>query len=255
MKLTFSIFAAAVCFSLGVAQAAENYSLWPRRPAELEQARRLAAEKKGGEAVHLIQPYLKENGIAGREARQIAGGVNVPRYLSRLHPKAQVYTVQGGDTLVKIAASQKCPMDLLMLLNGIVDPAGLKKGQKLVCVPMDLRMEIRPLQREISVWDADTLVADYALTAVEGMKKTLYGETQLSAREAFLQGAKLGGRSYQTLSADRRLVLANGVVLAGEQGGSGTVLRMAAADLNELTLLLGVGNTVTIVNEAAEAGK
>lgn len=255
MKSTFSIFAAAALFSLCMVQAAENYSLWPRRPAELEQARRLVAEKKGGEAVHLIQPYLHENGIAGREARQIAGGVNVPRYLSRLHPKAQVYTVQRGDTLVKIAATQKCPMDLLMLLNGVVDPGGLKIGQKLVLVPMELRMEIRPKQREICVWHGETLVADYNLTAADGLKKNAYGETELAARDGYLQGARLPARSFQYPASDRVLVLANGITLAGEQALSGTVLRMNQRELNELALLLGVGNSVSIIDDTPAAGK
>ncbi len=255
MKSTFSIFAAAVCFSLSLVQAADNYSLWPRRPAELEQARRLVAERKGGEAVHLIQPYLRENGIAGREARQIAGSVNVPRYLSRLHPKAQVYTVQRGDTLVKIAAVQKCPLDLLMLLNGVVDPGGLKIGQKLVLVPMELQMEIRPKQREVCVWHGDTLVADYNLNSVDGLKKSAYGNTELAARDGYLQGARLPARSFQYPASDRVLVLANGVSLAGEQNVSGAVLRMNQQELNELALLLGVGNSVSIIDEAPVAGK
>lgn len=255
MKSISSIFAAAVLFS-SLAAAADNYSLWPRRPAELEQARRLIAEQKGGEAVHLIQPYLAENGIAGREARRIAAAVNVPRYLSRLHPQARVYTVQRGDTLIKIAATEKCPADLLMLLNGIVEPSGLKVGQKLVLVPMELRMEIHPRQRELCVWHGDMLVADYDLTAVEGMQKTHYGDTEISAREGYGQGgAKLPARSFQYLSSDRRLVLGNGVVLAGEQGGSGAVLRMHAADLNELALLLGVGAAVTIGDTETQPGK
>lgn len=254
MKSTFSIFAAAVLSSLCV-QAADNYSLWPRRPAELEQARRLIAEKKGGEAVHLIQPYLQENGIAGREARQIAAAVNVPRYLSRLHPAAQVYTVKGGDTLTRISAAQKCPSDLLMLLNGIVTPGNLKVGQKLVVIPMELRMEIRPQQREVCVWHGDKLVADYNIISADGVKAAAYGETEITERAGYISGAKLPARSFQFPSADRVLVLANGVSLAGEQGGSGAVVRLKQSDVNELALLMNVGNQVTVINEATEAGK
>lgn len=249
MKSTFSIFAVAVCSSLCAVQAAENYSLWPRRPAELEQARRLIAEQKGGEAVHLIQPFLRENGIAGREARQIASGVNVPRYLSRLHPLAKVYTVQRGDTLVKIAGAQKCPCDLLMQLNGIVDPSGLKVGQKLVVVPMVLSLEIRPQQREICVWHEDRLVAEYDIRAVEGVTKKHHGETTVSAREGYMQGHKLSSHSFQFPSADRTLVLGNGITLAGEHHIQGPVIRMNQQDLNELTLLLGVGNTAVLAEE------
>ena len=89
MRLIFSIFGVvAFCSLFGQVSAADNFSLWPRRPDELEQARRLMQEQKGGEAVLLLQPFVSDDGIAGREARQICGRVNVPRYLSRLHPGA-----------------------------------------------------------------------------------------------------------------------------------------------------------------------
>lgn len=255
MKSIYSIFAAAVLSSLCV-QADDNFSLWPRRPQELQQARRLIAEKKGGEAVHLIQPYLKENGIAGREARQIASAVNVPRYLSRLHPTARVYVVKNGDSLTRISADNQCPADVLMMLNGIVAPSDLKVGQKLVLVTMDLSMEIRPQQREICVWHGDKLVADYNIVAVDGRDKKAYGETEIAAREGYMGGQKLSVRSYQYPSSNRVLVLGNGVCIAGEQGGGkGFVVRLKQADVNELTLLMNVGNRVTLVDEAPVAGK
>ena len=91
MKLISLIIVVAGLFSQSLPLlAADNYSLWPRRPDELEQARQLMSEQKGGEAVLLLQPYVADEGIAGREARQICGRVNVPRYLSRMHPGAAV---------------------------------------------------------------------------------------------------------------------------------------------------------------------
>ena len=62
--------------------------------------------------------------------------------------------------MARIAAMQKCPQDVIMLLNGIVEPSSLRIGQKLVVVPMRLRVEIYPLQREVSVWDGEQLVAE-----------------------------------------------------------------------------------------------
>lgn len=246
MKSIFSILSAAVCFNLAVtaADAAENYSLWPRRPAELEQARRLVREQKGAEAVHLLQPFINDNGISGREARQITGSVNVQRYLSRRHPDARVYTVKSGDNVFKIAASEKCPFELIMLLNGIVEPSGLRVGQKLVLVPMNCRMEIRLSQREVCVWDGETLVADYNITEqhMEGKKN---GETSLAARESLIEGARLPSRSLQTAAGDRTLSLQNGVSLEGTRKGADCVV-LDSKDLNELALLLAPGCPVAI---------
>lgn len=245
-----SILSAAACFNLLLcsAIAADNYSLWPRRPAELEQARRLVREQKGAEAVHLLQPFIHDNGIAGREARQITGSVNVQRYLSRRHPDARVYTVKPGDNVFKIAAAEKCTVELILLLNGIVEPSGLRVGQKLVLVPMNCCMEIRPNQREVCVWDRDVLVADYTMISGDFQRK---GEVALclQARDGYMNGSRLPARSLQFLASDRVLVLSDGLKLIGEHVGSSGNFRMKQQDLNELALLLGPQADVTITQE------
>ena len=230
--------------------AADNFSLWPRRPEELEQARQLMAAQKGGEAVLLLQPFVTDEGIAGREARQICGRVNVPRYLSRMHPGAVVYTVRKGDNIAKISAQQKCPQDVLMLLNGIVEPSALRVGQKLVVIPMRLRMEIRPLQREISVWDGQQLVADYPISAMDEVPKARQKteKVKVAAREGYLDGLAVLPRSPQYPASERVLVLSNGMLISSGQNGHGGVkLRMDQKDLNELALMLDCGNEVHIM--------
>ena len=251
MKSTYSIFVAAVfCSLLGEAVASDNFSLWPRRPDELEQARRLMQDQKGGEAVLLLQPFVTDEGIAGREARQICGRVNVPRYLSRLHPGAVVYTVRPGDNMARIAAQQKCPQDVIMLLNGIVEPSSLRIGQKIVVVPMRLRVEIRPHQREISVWDDQQLVADYPILSMDEIPAVRRKNevTSVAAREGYIDALAVLPRSPQYAASERVLVLANGIVVAGEKNGhGGTVLRLDQKDVNELSLMLGLGNEVKII--------
>lgn len=256
MKSIFSILSAAVFFN-GIAQpllAADNYSLWPRRPAELEQARRLLREQKGAEAVHLLQPFIHDNGIAGREARQITGSVNVQRYLSRRHPDARVYTVKSGDNIFKIAAAEKCPFELIMLLNGIVEPAGLRVGQKLVLVPMNCRLTVDLAQRELSVWDGDILVADYPVLETSGLsamiRKAEAPEAHLSARESYLEGVRLPQRSVQVLSGDKVLVLDNGLCIIGSVAKSTLYVKIDGRDLNELSLLLAEGAQIRIVSSA-----
>lgn len=259
MKSTSLILSGAAFFSLAFAAfAADNYSLWPRRPAELEQARRLASEQKLAEAVELLQPFVTEKGIAGREARQISGCINVRRYLTRLHPHAAVYKVKAGDTMGKLAAETKCPADVVMLLNGIVEPSALKSGQKLVIADMTLRLEIHLTQREVSVWDGTLLVASYHVKAVEGGAGKKNEETTVAAREGYFLNAQVQRNSTQFMASDRVLRLSNGMYVAGEQrlrGGKG-VIRMDQRDLNELALLLGQGAQVSIVgDEDAYAAK
>ena len=252
MKLIYLISAAAVLSSLQYTVLGnENFSLWPRRPEALEQARQLMQENKGGEAVLLLQPYVTDDGIAGHEARQICARVNVPRYLSRLHPGAIVYTVRKGDNMARIAVTQKCPQDVIMLLNGIVEPSSLRIGQKLVVVPMRLRMEIRPWQREISVWDNDQFVAAYSIAKVEGIMGKKEGQVEqvcLNSREGYLDNQPVPAKSPSYPASEKVLILSNGVVLtAGNHGGGTSRLWVEQKDLNELSMLLNCGNEVRII--------
>ncbi len=258
MKSTSLIFAAAAFCSLlpGAALAEDNYSLWPRRPAELQQARALVREQKYDEAVALLRPFVHERGVAGREARQITSALNVRRYLSRQHPHALIHVVKRGETMERVAVSTQCPADLIMLLNGIVEPSALKIGQKLVVVKMGLRMEIHLEQREISVWEGEELVAAYEILSLDGCSGSGNEETTLTAREGTISGGPVLRRSPDYPSSDRLLRLANGWTLAGEQQVQGAVLRLHQQELNELSLLLGKGARVSLVRdeEAYAAG-
>lgn len=138
-----------------------------------------------------------------------------------------------------------------MLLNGIVQPSSLRIGQKLVIVPMTLRVEIHPAQREISVWDGSSLVADYELTAVEGVQGSGNEETKIASRDAYLNGTKVPARSPLYAAGDRALSLENGHALISEQRGEGVCYRLLRKDLNELALLVAVGARVSIVRDAA----
>lgn len=254
MKSTLSIFAAAALFSsVCTAVAAERYSLWPRRPAELEQARRLLKEHKGEDAARILQPLVDQDGIAGRESRQMVGAANAPRYLSRRHPGAAVYTVRRGDHLARVAAALHCPYELLMLLNGLVDPAAIHVGQKLVYVPMNQRVEISMPRRELSVWDGPVLVASYDIGNVEGMSAGMAEEnTKVTRREGFVEGGRVPAHSPLMVCANRTLSLGNGMVLAATGKQAAPAVRMEQADLNELALLVAEGTPVHITYTAAD---
>ncbi len=255
MTLTSLISNVAVYCSLAltcVAQDTVNYSLWPRRPEELERARKLVSEQKLDEAVELLQPFVKEKGIAGREARQITGSINVRRYLSLQHPGASVYVVKRGENLARIAAYTHCPSDVLMLLNGMIEPSDLKVGQKIVTIPMTLRMEIRPLQREITIWDGSILVVSYNIDNVTGWKISSNTKLAVKAREGYMGTSSLPSHSTQFLCSRRVLVLEQGVSLSSEPVREGACLVMSPEDVNELVLLMGIGGRVDVVMDEAD---
>lgn len=225
---------------------AENYSLWPRRPAELQQARLLMAEGKGSEAIYLLRPYWRARGVTGQEARRLTAHVNVPRYLTRNHPGITIYTVRRGDTMPRVARNSACPQELVMLLNGIVEPSNLKVGQKLAVVPMKQHMEIHLPLKEISVWDEDSLVATYRIESVNGVPER--GEnavTMVKKRETYQGGGRV--RAGASAASDRALLLENGILITADGQIPGQVLRMNQRDLNELALLVGEKAQVMLI--------
>lgn len=254
MKSIHSIFAAAALSSaLCAAHAADRYSLWPRRPAEIEQARRLLKEHRGQEAAALLQPFIASEGIAGREARQMVGSVNLPRYLSLRHPSAAVYTVRRGDNLAKVAAALRCPQDLMMLLNGIVEPSSIHVGQKLVYVPMRQRMEINVPRGELTVWDGAVLVASYPVRGSAALSgRDAVESTAVTKREGYVNGGRVPAYSPLMGSADRRLSLGNGLALYAGEKAAGAGFLLNQGDLNELSLLVAEGAPVNITYAAAD---
>lgn len=246
MKLIYLILSVAAFYNVSSAYAQDNFSLWPRRPEALEQARLLLKERKWGEAVYLLQPFVSDSGVSGAEARKIVGRVNVVRYLSRLHPGAAVYVVKRGDTLPKIASHTKCPTDMLMLYNGLVAPSSLKIGQKLVYINMTLRVEIYPGLNELTVWDGDVLVSSYSISADSGLVSVAQksSETAVSARESYMRGSRIPKNSAVAIAADKEIRLSDGTVISASKKPGGRVICMNQTDLNELALLVRETNTV-----------
>lgn len=247
MKLIYSILSVVGCCSaFATTFAQDNYSLWPRRPEELEQARTLLTQQKWAEAVHLLRPFVHDSGVAGVEARKMTGRVNVVRYLSRMHPYSAVYTVKKGDTLPKIAATTKCPTDLLMLYNGLVTPSALKVGQKIVYVEMPLRVEIYLALNELTVWDGESLVASYKIDTITGISENalLNSETTVCDRESYIQGKKIPSQSSLCAAADKVIRLADGVKVSSFDNSDSQCIRLSLKDINELAQLIRVGNEV-----------
>ncbi|MBE6419003.1 MAG: LysM peptidoglycan-binding domain-containing protein [Akkermansiaceae bacterium] len=249
MKSIFLTLSVAVLFnSLMSGDAyAQNYSLWPKRPPEIEQARKLAHAGKGAEAVEILRPFVTQEGVVGREARKITSAVQLPLYLSRRNPKATIYVVKSGEALNRIVNATQCPVELIMLLNGIVDPSALRAGQKLVVVQMGLRAEVNLRMRELSVWDDDTLVASYDIESHSLPIADENAATSIEAREGMINDETLHKRSTEFLCSQRMLKLASGVIISASPQAQSPSVCLKTADVNELALLLNSGARVDII--------
>ena len=249
MKSTSLILSAAVFFS-ALAAAQENYSLWPRRPAELEQAQRLIRQQEYDQALALLAPFVHKNGLAGHESRHLTGAIRTRRYLSELHPRAHTHIVRRGENIERIANANKSSRDLLILINSMMDPSNLKVGQKLLIIPQDLRAELNLSNNELSVWDGQILVAVYDITPSPALQPGGNEETYLREREGEANGARVPRSSALFPACNRLIRLANGITLTGaEATPSAKNVHMKQRELNELSLLLGNSARVSIVRD------
>lgn len=244
MKLTYLILSvAACCNTLYTVSAQDNYSLWPRRPEELGRARELMAQQKWGEAVHLLLPFVHDIGALGCETRAIVGRINSVRYLSRMHPHSAVYTVRKGDNLPRVASLTKCPTDLLMVYNGLVEPSALKIGQKLVYIDASLRVEIYVSLNEITVWDGDILVASYKMISLKGDIPDIQqeSETNIVSRESYIQGKRIADNAVQSVLADKVIRFADGFAICSQERKEKKALHLSQKDINEFSFLVKPG--------------
>ena len=163
-----------------------------------------------------------------------------------MHPYSSVYTVRQGDTLPKIASKTQCPVDLLMLYNGLTTPSALKIGQKLVFVDMVLRIEIYPSLNELTVWDGDVLVASYKILSMKGDIESHEEEKEVtvSSREAHIHGKRIPDNSAQTSFADKLIRFSDGFVVCSQMQKDKNTLCLSQKDINELAFLVREGNIV-----------
>lgn len=209
----------------------------------------MVRSKDSDKAVEILRPFVAQQGVVGREARKITAAIQVPVYLSRKNPYASVYTVRAGDTLHRIVNTTHCPVEVIMMLNGITDPSALKAGQKLVVTKMDLRVEVYPKMRELCVWDGEELVASYDIVTLTIPPSSQNTKTKVESREGIMDGDTLARRSTQYLSSQRLLKLADGNSIGVANNNPPPNIVLNSADVNELALLLSVGAEVLLVNE------
>lgn len=253
MKLTSLILSATACCSaIFAVQAQENYSLWPRRPIELEQAQRLYTQGKDDEQVlSLLSPFVNRRGLAGREARHLVGLIRTRQYLSASNPHLRAHTVRRGENVERIAVAYNSTAELIILINLMTNPSDLKVGQRVNVAPADLRLELHVEELELTLWDGRTLVAAYDVRPSADLKDGKNEETSLSDRRGEINGAHVPRASALFASSDRMLTFANGIQFLNDthRAPKKAYVQMQRKDLNELSLLVRGGARLSVVRD------
>lgn len=254
MKLISLILSATACCST-LLHGQQNYSLWPRRPAELEQAGRLVAQQQDAQALLLLQPFIHKRGLAGHESRRMVGQIRVRRYLSGANPHLRRHTVRRGENLDRIATAYGSSPELIMFINMMTNPSDLKVGQHLNVAPVDLRAELHLADQELSLWDGRTLVAAYDVILSAGLENGKNEEARLTDREGEISGSRVSRASALFASSDRSLKFSNGLVMinsAKHPPERTAYVQLQRRDLNEISMLLRGGARLSVVRDEEE---
>lgn len=258
MRSTCSIFAVKVCFSLlatgmcfGAVPMAENYSLWPRRPAEFVTARTLAAEGKTDEAAKTLEPLIQRKDVIGKEAKAMLGDLRIREVLSPSSNSLSIYTAKRGDAWISIARKTKCPLDYIIHVNQMTELGMLHIGDDIKYRELHYRVEINVPEKEISVWDGDSFIKSYPITMMKDPGKTNFSTTVKSETGLF-GDQPITPSSPEFAAANKTILLAHGGFVIdsssdGRMSKSGFYLKRE--DCNELSLLLQPGNPVNIIRE------
>lgn len=239
---------AAVAANTASADAPLNYSLWPRRPQQLDDARKLVKQGHISQAHELIKDLLEAEGVAGAEARALYGDMLLNALLQPGAEGQVQYEIKRGDNCLKIARQQNCPMDLMLHLNPNLQPNRLSLGEKLWLLPLDFSVKIRLGTKEVCLYRQNNFIKAWPI--VGNLASTLKaGEhTTVKSESGEVAGRGVTTQSEQFAVANKVIHLANGLRIeaAGPNSG-GRGIFMAQADVNELSLLLNNNSKIEVL--------
>lgn len=253
MRSTFSISSAkgccsllaAVCCAQAALAAGENYSLWPRRPEALAEARRLMERGSLSPALDLLQPLVKQDGVVGREAKDLIGSLRIRQVLDPNSPDVKRHVVKKGEAWTRMVKKLDCSQALMMHLNGLMDIPSLQPGDVFKYRPLDFRIVVHVPDREVCLYEGENFVKAYPILEVKdtGRKNV---ETVVKDEQA---SVTIYDRRYP--AADKTLLLAAGgyVIDAKKEAPRAPGFYLNRQDCNELSMLTKAGTKVDIIRE------
>ena len=146
-KVFFSLLAAAFC-AQGILADGENYSLWPRRPEALAEARRLMDRGSLPKALELLQPLAEQGGVVGKEAKELIGRLRIRQLLDPNGPDVKKYTVRKGDSWIRMVRKLGCSQAMVVHLNGLMDIPALHTGDVFKYRPLDFHVVVNVPERK-----------------------------------------------------------------------------------------------------------
>lgn len=185
------------------------------------------------------------------EARRILGEMNMDRLFDRgKNPSIRLYKVRSGDSFYKIVREQNTSVDMLYQLNGVKFSDRLFPGDELVVMPLNFRLVIDLRRKVAELWDGARYIKTYELKRCTLPEKAGTITTVVVAVEAYSKQSRVNAVSPAFRGASKVVALkapqAELCSSARKLDDGFTGATLDDADIEELALLLRVGNSVEI---------
>lgn len=195
---------------------------------------------------------------AAPEARRIVGEMNLDDLLSAAHMEGkEIHIVHPGESFLGIAAKHNTTLDCIMHLNGLMDLKGLRPGEELIVMPLELRVLIEPGRKTLSLWDGGRFVKEYPLISMDmgshkgGMRTKISSKAGIAGDKRVSPGMKNYRDSTKIFTLEKSTLQIRSVdpSVTKEEGADlslGPGFHLSVEDAEELSLLLRPGNEVEI---------
>lgn len=184
-------------------------------------------------------------------AKRILGEMNLDELLSTETMEGKViHKVRPGESFFAIAAKHDTTLECMMHLNGLLDFGRLHPGDELVVMPLNLRVIVDPARRALSLWDQGRFLKEYQLAACDIGGPGGAVRTRIENKTGLLGEKRVAATMDGYRASAKILTLGRGGLtireLAEGEAAPGRGIFLRRPDMEELALVLRVGNEVEI---------
>ena len=186
------------------------------------------------------------------EGRRILGELNLDDLLSTEVMDGKVmYTVKSGDNFTKIARQHETTLDCIMHMNGLQRMDKLYPGNELVLLPLNFNIKIDVPRKRLSLFREGHFLKAYQLLSARtrrGAKGTL--RSKIGQKIGISNGSRISPVRHESYRVAQKVLILDhqGLqlreVVEADEENSGRGFFLSESDMEELALLLRVGNEV-----------
>ncbi|MFK7911014.1 MAG: LysM peptidoglycan-binding domain-containing protein [Akkermansiaceae bacterium] len=190
------------------------------------------------------------------QARKILGEINIDRLLDpEFKEGKKAVKVKSGDSYTAIVRKHNTTFDSLVHLSRLknADPRGLRAGQKLTVMPLDLRVVIDTRRETLTLWRGGEFVKEYPILKISYNAKKDINRLKVGSIRGWYRDRLYPGHSEYYRASSKVILLSDKslsirALPEDDEEDFGFGFYLDPTDMEELPLILRPGNDIEIRN-------